>query len=310
MNRPSLDNPELSGRLRDFTKRELYSDRPAMVRPVGRIEDIHSQNRLAVLPAQPQAAPAPEPPTQTSELPRIEAYAEANAVRLDEQKAELKAKRSLRPPRFAFAAMAVVVFLAGIVVALYQLKTVRAVEAQTTHQSSSVRATSPPPDETPPDQNFRSSYTVPPDEPRFIDIPKISAFGRITKLGVDKTNQLQAPNNIFDAGWYKNSSKPADAGGAVLIDGHVSGPTKKGIFYNLNQLQAGDLINITRGDQQVFTFKVVKTQTYDAGDVDMAAALTPAVAGKLGLNLMTCTGKFDSQIDQYKQRLVVFAVAQ
>ena len=57
-------------------------------------------------------------------------------------------------------------------------------------------------------------------------------------------------------------------------------------------------------------FKVVKSQTYDADAVDMAAVLTPVVPGKLGLNLITCTGQLDETGHHYEERLVVFATAE
>ncbi len=165
------------------------------------------------------------------------------------------------------------------------------------------------PDETKPNDDSLSSYMVPPTEPRLLTIEKLGVKSKIVKLGVDKQGQLGTPNNVYDAGWYKGSNRPADAGGAVLLDGHIAGPTKKGVFYGLTKMQPGDIINIERGDGQKYNFKVIKSQTYNADKVDMNAALVSAQQGKLGLNLISCTGKFDSKTKNYTQRVIVFAVA-
>jgi len=150
------------------------------------------------------------------------------------------------------------------------------------------------------------SYKVAANLPRVIRIPKYNIDARIVRVGVKANNQLVAPSNIHDTGWYEASSKPGE-GGAVLIDGHVSGPTKHGVFYNLKKLVAGDQIEVERGDGKRFTYRVIRTKSYPADKVDMAAALVSVTAGKPGLNLVTCDGALDASRNHYKDRLVVFA---
>lgn len=154
-----------------------------------------------------------------------------------------------------------------------------------------------------------NSYKVAPDLPRKISIPKLSVEGRVLALGVKDNNELKAPSNIYDTGWYLSSAKLGEIG-ATLIDGHASGPTKPGVFHNLKKLVKGDTIKVDRGDGKVFTYLVSKTQVYNQNSVDMAAALVSAEAGKSGLNLITCTGKYNKQTKRYDDRLIVFAVLQ
>ena len=151
-----------------------------------------------------------------------------------------------------------------------------------------------------------ASYKTAPDRPRVITIDKIGVHARVVKLGTRANNQLAAPSNIFDAGWYDESSKPGE-GGAVVIDGHVAGPTKRGVFYDLQKLAAGDQIKVERGDGKVFVYRVVKTASYAADKVDMPAVLTPVTKGKSGLNLITCSGEIDASRNHYKDRTIVFA---
>jgi LPXTG-site transpeptidase (sortase) family protein len=212
-----------------------------------------------------------------------------------------------------FTALAVVLFLLGGGVAITQLHTNQKVKAQV--QTLAAHATSQngdsttasdsdiPAEDTPPSV---ANYRVSADLPRELTIPGIGVDARIVKLGVKANNQLQVPPNIYDAGWYKGSAKPGETG-AVLLDGHVHGPTKPGVFANLKKLKAGDKISIARGDGKVFNYHVVKSQKYAKDKVDMGAAFNSAVPGKPGLNLITCDGTYD-QSGEYNDRLVVFAV--
>ncbi len=207
--------------------------------------------------------------------------------------------------RSALTGMAVVLFLIGLVVSLMALKTNQ--QINTVHaQNGETVHTDENPDEAEPSSGDISSYQVAPDLPRYVRVPKLNVNSRVLRMGVKQNGQLNAPSNIFDVGWYENSNKPSDPGGAVLLDAHVSGPTRPGAFHNLKQLVAGDTVEVEQGDGRTFTYKVVKSQAYDKDDVDMAAALVSAVPGKAGLNLMTCTGSL--QGDDYQQRLIVFAV--
>lgn len=151
-----------------------------------------------------------------------------------------------------------------------------------------------------------TSYTVPPTDPKYIAIPaiKISQV-RIINLGLDKTGAIATPDNIYDTGWYNQSSRPGQSG-ATFIYGHVSSWQTNGIFYNLKKLTPGDTVAVTRGDNKVFTYRVVSSKIYPADDVDMNTVLSPVEADRPGLNLMTCTGTVIKGTSEFTERLVVF----
>ena len=153
-----------------------------------------------------------------------------------------------------------------------------------------------------------NQYVVAPSNPRFLIIPKLDIKSRVKALSVDKNGKLAAPDNIYDAGWYKSSAKPGSLSGATLIDGHVSGPRKKGIFHDLKTLRADDQLIIERGDGRIINYRVVATESFNKDHVNMAKALTPINPIKPGLNLITCAGKYLSDEKTYAQRLVVYAV--
>lgn len=152
-----------------------------------------------------------------------------------------------------------------------------------------------------------AAYRVAPDLPRLLTIPKMQVSARVQRVGVNTDNTLIAPTNIHDVGWYDRSTKPGESG-TIVLDGHVSGPTKHGVFYSLDNLRENDEIMLERGDGAMFHYKVVKQGSYEYDKVDMQALLSSAVPGKPGLNLITASGRFDIKTNQFEKRTVIFAV--
>lgn len=157
-----------------------------------------------------------------------------------------------------------------------------------------------------PSASALASYTVAPNLPRYIMIPKLGVDARVLSVGLTATGAVGTPSNVYDTDWYDGSAQPGQPG-AMLIDGHVSSWTAHGVFYGIKTLQPGDQIQVERGDGTIFNYSVVKTQVYSSNNVDMAAAMTPVTAGKPGLNLITCTGDVIPGTSQFNERIIVFA---
>ena len=203
--------------------------------------------------------------------------------------------------------MAVVVFIIGVGASVQGWLANQAVTTQASVLSQHVtRSDDESPSEVPP--QVSNNYSVAPELPRMISIPAIQVNARILHLGVDDKNVLKSPSNIFDTGWYLSSARPSDTQGAMLIDGHVSGPTKHGVFYDIKKLKKGDEIIVERGDTRKDTFEVQEVVTTLADDVDMAALLRSVDETKLGLNLITCGGRFNAETNTFESRTQVFAV--
>lgn len=147
------------------------------------------------------------------------------------------------------------------------------------------------------------------DKPRVVKIPKLQLFARVSPVDADLKGEPVVPSNIYDLGWFTKSHVPG-ADGVTLLNGQVAGSSKPGIFNRINELVVGDVIEVERGDGKSITYKVVKSQQYDADKVDMRAALQPGVAGKPGLNLLTCTGRYNVKTNQFEKRTLIFAVEQ
>lgn len=151
-----------------------------------------------------------------------------------------------------------------------------------------------------------AGYVVAPNLPRYLIIPKLGVDARVLSVGVTSTGALGTPDNVYDTAWYNESAEPGQSG-AMLIDGHVSSWTAHGVFYGLKTLVPGDTIEVERGDGTMFTYKVVKSQIYPSGNVNMQAAMTPIVSGQPGLNLITCTGDVIPGTSTFNERIIVFA---
>lgn len=292
--RITLDNPAFSGRFRDLGRGSHFVKPRTRQVAVRGISDIYAP----VLRKASSAKPAAQRQAKSQVLQRTTT-----------RPAAVKSKRKVSKPsgQKVMMAMASMVFLFGIGVAVLGLKTNKHVEAQV--QSVVNRAEQGDegvPKEDKPSQAAMGSYAVDPSLPRYIRINKLGVYARVQRQGLTRTGALKAPGNVYDAGWYENSSKPGQ-GGAMLLDGHVAGPTAKGVFNRIKDLKAGDVIEIERGDGQKFSYAVVKSVTSAVSDTDMAAALISATPGKAGLNLITCTGKYNATTGQYDQRVTVFA---
>ena len=167
-------------------------------------------------------------------------------------------------------------------------------------------ATPEAPEETKPTTQAIGSYKVDPTAPASIRITKIGVYAMITPQGVDASGALRAPSNVHNAGWYSASARPAATSGAMLLDGHVSGPTQRGVFYAIKKLDAGDKITVKQGDGTEFSYSVVRSQTFPADAVDMDSAVVSVDKNKAGLNLITCTGSISGT--HYNDRIIVYAV--
>jgi sortase (surface protein transpeptidase) len=134
--------------------------------------------------------------------------------------------------------MAIFVFLAGLAASYNEFLTNKHIAAQAERSSSQTESSGSDeaaPSTVKPSTDAMHNYAVAPTLPRHITIDKLSVFARILPMSVNAKNQLRAPSNVYDAGWYNASAKPGEPG-AMLIDGHISSWETKGVFYGINTL--------------------------------------------------------------------------
>lgn len=169
-----------------------------------------------------------------------------------------------------------------------------------THQDNEGR------DETPVPEDVVDTYQVAASLPKVITIADAKVRARVLLMDVNPDNSIQAPINIYDAGWYTGSAKPGEPG-AALIDAHASGATRAGLFAYLDELKAGDTIEVERGDGKKFIYETVHTEVVRREEVDMKKLLVPYGDEPQGLNLITCAGVYMKDEATYDHRVVVYS---
>lgn len=150
-----------------------------------------------------------------------------------------------------------------------------------------------------------ADYKVSPEAPRALYIDSLHIAARIMPMAVTAQNSIQAPINIYDAGWYQKSALP-DQSGAMFVDGHASGSTRMGLFAYLDTMKVGDSVVVEKGDGTKLTYQVRAVEIVPKDTVDMNKVLSPYDAGTKGLNLMTCTGTWLPKEKTYDHRVVVY----
>ena len=136
-------------------------------------------------------------------------------------------------------------------------------------------------------------------------IPSVNIDAPVVVKGLDQNNKMQSPDNAWDVAWYDFSARPG-AGSNAVFSGHVDyvnvGPA---VFWRLNELQAGDRIDVRYADGTTLPYGVTAVNTFDAATapIDRIVAPTPVDS----VTLITCAGTFDPATRQYDKRLIVKA---
>ncbi|UUN27583.1 class F sortase [Streptomyces sp. FIT100] len=142
--------------------------------------------------------------------------------------------------------------------------------------------------------------------PKRLQIPYISVDAPFIPLGLSPTGQLNSPpvNNNNLVGWYKDGPTPGERGTAIVA-GHFDTMTGPAVFVGLSELKPGRMVDITREDGTIATFKVDSVETFDKKTFPSARVYddTPQAL----LRLITCAGEYDKSAKDYNQNLVVFA---
>lgn len=293
--KPKLDDSALRGRLRSASQGPGYVRRPSP-RPTVRIQDISNHMTKPLAGHLSGSGFSHQQPTISDVVPSAP-YSPNLAL------------QDRRRPLVLYA-MASLIFIAGLAISLVGFRTNQKAQAQVKEVASVTFGdnTAAPPATSKPSAAAIRSYKVASDLPRYIDLPSLKVHARVYPVGTTKVGALEAPSNIYNVAWYKNSSKPGQAG-AMLIDGH-SGIGIPGVFSGLVKLKPDAVIKITRGDGKVFSYKVVKTQFYPSDNVNMASLLVSADTAKPGLNLISCSGDPIPGTYDLNKRIAIFAIQQ
>lgn len=140
--------------------------------------------------------------------------------------------------------------------------------------------------------------------PEQISIPSIGLKAVVQPTGVLDNGEMGVPDDVDEAGWFEPGFKAGAKGHAVLA-GHVDSLTGPAIFYELDTMKIGDMIELAGADGRTMTFKVKDISSYETDSAPIEEIF--GKSDKRMLNLITCTGDFNRDIGSHEERLVVSA---
>lgn len=137
-------------------------------------------------------------------------------------------------------------------------------------------------------------------------ISAIDVEAPIEPHGVDRRSGLMdVPDNVTDVAWYEHGPTPGEPGSAVLaahVDLRNQGP---GVFFDIGDLEPGDLVEVSFNDGSQQSFEVIATATYPKTELPLDAIFSRS--GPAVLTLITCGGAFDPEASRYDSNVVVYA---
>ncbi|WP_026534328.1 sortase domain-containing protein [Arthrobacter sp. H14] len=143
-------------------------------------------------------------------------------------------------------------------------------------------------------------------QPVSFSIPALDREAKIIETGLRDDQSLEVPpeHEGAPASWFNGSPTPGEVGPSVLL-GHVNSlADESGVFYNLESLEKGDKISVTREDGTVANFEVYKSELYEKDEFPTKAVYFPTEEPEL--RLITCDG-FTESSGQFEKNLVIYA---
>jgi len=174
--------------------------------------------------------------------------------------------------------------------------------------STTAPATTTPPDTVPSPATGRATTVpaapaMPRGTPARITISSIGVDAPVVDLNRNPDGTLEVPD-WQDAGWWRRGPEPGERGPAVVV-GHVDSQSGPAVFSRLEELGAGDRVDIVLDDGGTTTYVVQRSERFpkDAFPTRDVYELTDGPE----LRLITCDGEFDEATGHYVDNLVVFA---
>ncbi len=141
-------------------------------------------------------------------------------------------------------------------------------------------------------------------QPAYVSIKSIGASSEIVALGLEPDGSLEVPVDFNVIGWFTGSVEPGEPGAAVFA-GHAASHNGPGIFKNLEKLKPDDHVRVARNDGALLSFAVTRIDTFPKDYFPTEQVYGPTSAREL--RLITCGGKFDTELGSYTSNVVVYA---
>jgi LPXTG-site transpeptidase (sortase) family protein len=140
-------------------------------------------------------------------------------------------------------------------------------------------------------------------DPTKLVIPSIDVQADLEGVGVLDNGQMGVPDSAEGVGWFEPGATPGETGNAVMA-GHVDSTSGPAVFFDLEEMEAGDDVHVTNDDGQELTFTVEKVVSYPRQEAPMEAIF--GASDSRNLQLITCSGTFNQDQGTHDERLVVY----
>jgi LPXTG-site transpeptidase (sortase) family protein len=139
-------------------------------------------------------------------------------------------------------------------------------------------------------------------------ISEVGVYAPVAAYGTTADLVPLVPQSGNEVAWYDFSARPGTGGNAIFA-GHVAW-SDGGVFYDLDQVAAGDEIRLEGKDGTTVLYKVSAVFQVNPKDPDSSKVLLPTERDVI--TLITCSGKFRQTDDPilggvYSHRLIVRA---
>ncbi len=138
---------------------------------------------------------------------------------------------------------------------------------------------------------------------------------RIESVGIDAPVEqqqiidgvMQDPSGPFVVSWYKETGRLGETNNMVMA-GHLDyWDVGEAVFYNVWQVQPGEIIQVLGKDDQIYEFEVDWVRNFTVDDLT-PEVIQQEIVGPTSvetITLITCGGPFDYQAGEYEERIVI-----
>jgi sortase A len=172
-------------------------------------------------------------------------------------------------------------------------------ETPVTEQSDSTACTHPNGAYEPQSSDDASTF----GKPVRLLIEAIDVDAEIEYVGLDDEGRMGVPREWENVVWFELGAIPGERGNAVMA-GHYDSTTGPAVFYELGELEDGDELIVMTEDDEKLIFEVIEIEDLHVDDLDSSKIF--GETEERNLNLVTCSGEWDTSFDMYDGRLVVY----
>ncbi len=154
----------------------------------------------------------------------------------------------------------------------------------------------------------------PPPAPVVLAIPRLNVEAPVVAMGLDAERYPEVPDGPHKVAWYTFTSAPGRSANAVFA-AHVDwvdrfGEGMEGVFYELHDLEVGDVISIVLDDASLLTYEVTANVAVPYDDPDVLTLMEATT--KDVITLITCGGIWQRDPESryrgnYSHRIIVRA---